>query len=59
MKVYYEADSTVVIEIDGGVLAISRQEAEALFVDLGHTLQDMDVTAQEFDNAETGDQPDV
>lgn len=59
MNVYYEADSTVVIEIDGGVLALRRQEAEALFVDLGQTLHDMDVTAQEFDNIETDDQPDV
>lgn len=59
MNVYYESDSTVVIEIDGGVLAISRQEAEALFVDLGHVLQDMDVTAKEFDNAPSGEQPDV
>lgn len=59
MNVYYEANGAVVIEVDGGVLEIPRQEAEALFVDLGHVLQDMDITAKEFDNAPSGDQPDV
>ncbi len=32
------------LELAGSALELSRAEAEQLFVDLGYTLQDMDVT---------------
>jgi|TARA_B110000211_G_scaffold111172_1_gene129173 hypothetical protein len=54
---YYEADGTVVLEISGGEVAMSRSEAEDLFVMLGHTLQDMDVS--DFTQGDDGEQPDV
>lgn len=42
INVYWEADGTVVVELEGSAIAMTREEAEVLFVDLGHTLQDMD-----------------
>ena len=42
IHVYWEADGTVVIELDEMELHMHRSEAEVLFVDLGRTLQDMD-----------------
>ena len=54
---YYEADGTVVLEISGGAVAMSRAEAEDLFVMLGHTLQDMDVS--DFTKGDGSEQPDV
>jgi hypothetical protein len=52
---YYEADGTVVLEISGGEVAMTRAEAEDLFVMLGHTLQDMDVS--EFTKGDGSEQP--
>ena len=43
LKVYHNG-SYVLIELMGSALELSRAEAEQLFVDLGHTLQDMDQT---------------
>ena len=47
IKVYYDSNKNVLIELDGLALEFSRGEAEQLFVDLGHILQDMDVESQE------------
>ena len=47
IQVYYDAAGNVLIELGGAALELSRPEAEALFVDLGHCLQDMDVVASE------------
>ena len=44
MQVYYNSEGFVLIELHGAALELSRAEAEQLFVDLGNTLQDMDVT---------------
>ena len=52
VRVYWEADGTIYLEVDDQRLAMSRQEAEQLFLDLGHTLQDMDV---EYWKDKTGD----
>ena len=43
IQVYYDATGAVLIELDGAALELTREEAEQLFVDLGHVLQDMDV----------------
>lgn len=43
IHVYYVSDNMVVIELDGQMLQMEREEAEKLFVDLGHVLQDMDI----------------
>ena len=42
LQVYYDAAGNVLIELEGAALELSREEAEALFVDLGFCLQDMD-----------------
>ena len=54
ISVYYDASRNVLIELDGAALEISREEAEQLFVDLGHVLKDMDVidNPMAFDVAE-------
>ena len=44
MQVYYNGEGFILIELHGAALELSRAEAEQLFVDLGHTLQDMDIT---------------
>ena len=41
--VYYNAEGMVLIELDNMGLELTRAEAEQLFVDLGHVLQDMDI----------------
>lgn len=43
IEVYWVADDLVVIEFEGRMLQMEREEAEKLFVDLGHVLQDMDI----------------
>lgn len=59
ISTFYELDGTVVIHYDGAELALTRQEAELLFVHLGHTLQDQDVTQGPFTHTGTDDdQPD-
>ena len=47
IQVYYDARGMVMLELGGHGLELDRGEAEALFVSLGHALQDMDVTEQE------------
>lgn len=58
MNTFWTGEGNVAIEEDGQILMMSREEAEQLFVDLGHVLQDMDV---EYWKDKTGDgteQPD-
>ena len=43
MQTWYTPDGTVVLEVEGAELHMTRLEAENLFVMLGHTLQDQDV----------------
>ena len=58
IKVYSTKSNTLIVELDGAALEMTREEAEVLFVDLGHCLQDMDI--QKYDeNMETKDQPHV
>ena len=54
INVYYDSRGHVLLELDGAGLEITREEAEELFVRLGHTLQDMDVTQGQV-NVETND----
>lgn len=42
MEVVYSKDKIMIV-LDEQGLEMSREEAEKLFVDLGHALQDMDV----------------
>ena len=42
IQVIYKNDKVLIVLGEAGV-ELSRAEAEQLFVDLGHTLQDMDV----------------
>ena len=43
IQTYYNAEGAVLLELDGAALELTRSEAEQLFVNLGHVLQDMDV----------------
>ena len=43
MQVYYNSEGYILIELLGAAMELSRAEAEQLFVDLGHVLQDMDI----------------
>ena len=52
IQVYYNSEGAVLIELDGSALELSRGEAEQLFVDLGHILQDMDVMEGKFPEEE-------
>ena len=45
IQVVYNGEGNVMLCLDGSGLVLSREEAEALFVDLGHCLQDMDMMA--------------
>ena len=56
MNVYYNAEGSILIEFAGAALELTRAEAEQLFVDLGHTLQDMDVSKYD-ENMEEKEQP--
>lgn len=59
MNTFWTGEGNIVIEEDGQLLLMSREEAEQLFVDLGHVLQDMDV---EYWKDKTGDgteQPEI
>ena len=49
IQVYYDARGMVLLELGGHGLELTRTEAEALFVSIGHVLQDMDVTSNEED----------
>ena len=55
MNTWYEADGTVCFTWGDMEFRMTSEEAQELFVCLGHTLQDMDP----FQHAGTGDQPDV
>lgn len=57
MQTWYEADGNVVLEVEGAELHMSREEAESLFVMLGHTLQDQDSIMDNYAE-DKGDQPD-
>ncbi len=46
MNIYYNSEGFVMIEVEGRGLELNRQEAEALFVDLGYVLQDMDLSTR-------------
>ncbi len=46
MNVYYNSEGFIMLELEGAALELTRAEAERLFVDLGYTLQDMDVTSE-------------
>ena len=56
METWYNEDGAVVLAVEDNELHMSREEAESLFVMLGHTLQDMDLNGP-FDNASEGEQP--
>ena len=56
IQVIYNSEGFVLIELDGAALELTRGEAEQLFVDLGHTLQDMDIDKYD-ENGETQPQP--
>lgn len=45
IQVYYNGEGMILIEFDGQALELERGEAEALFLDLGYCLKDMDVRA--------------
>ena len=47
---FYEPNGTVVIAFEDACIELTRQEAELLFVQLGHTLQDQDVDQGPFDH---------
>ena len=51
-SVYYNAEGKVMIVLDDQGLELSRSEAEQLFVDLGHVLQDMDSVAKAYEQPE-------
>ena len=51
VNVYYDSRGMILLELDGAALELTREEAEELFVRMGHTLQDMDVAnVQDDDN---------
>lgn len=43
IQVYYNSQGLVLIELNGHALELERHEAEALFLDLGYCLKDMDL----------------
>ena len=57
LLVYYTAEGKVVLEAGENALVMHRAEAEALFVDLGHTLQDMDLAKYEKESGNGQEQP--
>ena len=57
LLVYWTAEGKVVLEAGENALVMHRAEAEALFVDLGHTLQDMDVDKYEKESGNGKEQP--
>ena len=50
--VYYDATGNILIEFAGAALELSREEAEDLFVSIGHVLQDLDVQGSTEENGE-------
>lgn len=55
---FYKQDDLFVIEEEGMGLAMTREEAEELFVMIGHVLQDDDVTRYVEESTES-EQPNV
>ena len=47
MSIWWTAEGKIVLELMGRAIIMDRIEAENLFVDLGHTLQDMDRSNEE------------
>ena len=58
MNVYYNSEGFILIEFAGSALELTRGEAEQLFVDIGQTLQDMDISTYD-ENGSTERQPNV
>ena len=57
LLVFWTAEGKVVLEAGENALVMHRAEAEALFVDLGHTLQVMDMDKYEKESGNGQDQP--
>lgn len=55
--VTWHLGNVVQITVDEGSLVLQREEAEGLFVDLGYTLQDMDVHRHLLETGDDTDQP--
>ena len=49
IQVYYNSTGDVLIELNGAAMELSRAEAEALFLDLGYCLKDMDAREGQFE----------
>ena len=49
IQVYYNSTGKVLIELDGAAMELTRAEAEALFLDLGYCLKDMDAREGQFE----------
>ena len=49
MDIWWTAEGKVVLELMGRAIIMSRAEAETLFVDMGHVLQDMDRSNEEVE----------
>ena len=47
IRVIFNSIGGIMIELDGAAMELTRAEAEQLFVDLGHALQDQDMMAKE------------
>lgn len=50
IHVVWNSEGNILLTLGDHGLILSREEAEALFVDLGHCLQDMDVMFNNEDN---------
>ena len=47
IQVIYNSMGGILIKLGDHAVALDREEAEQLFVDLGHALQDQDMKAKE------------
>ena len=56
LGVYYTSEGHVIIDMSGQQMVMTRYEAECLFVDLGHVIQDMDINKYVEETTE-GEQP--
>ena len=59
MNTYWLASGEIVMEAGEMDLHMSREEAEQLFVNLGHTLQDQDINLYADESGETEPQPEI
>ena len=50
IQVIYNSTGGILIQLGDHAVALEREEAEKLFVDLGHALQDQDMKAKETKN---------